>query len=230
MPYVSRYYCLPLFVDDFSESNGSWPIDDNANYRYEYLAGEYRILIKDTQWWVAGRPGTPVVDPVVAVDVRNANGVYGSYGIMVGLTDDWSQFYSVELDPTGEFTVFQYNDATGWDTLVEGPSAAIQQGTATNRLKVVYSQSQVTAYANGQFLTSVPASAPAGPRHFGLIASSYDWPNVDVRFDNLSVYPAACEPGISALGDPAFRSGAAIEPGMSGASHGHRPVTRVSLP
>ena len=182
--------CSPLFTDDFSDPGSGWPISDDGNIRYEYLAGEYRIMVRNTSWWTGARPGFKASDYVVAVDVRNA-GNYGSYGLLFGGSDDWSQFYGFDIDPDGYYWLWK-KDGDDWTTFDEGYSTHINTGTATNRIKVKRDGSEISIYANGQFITSVIDSSLLGERHLGLITFAYDQPGVDARFDNFAVYPVEC--------------------------------------
>ena len=71
--------------------------------------------------------------------------------------------------------------------LATGSSASINPGTATNRLTIERNGSLIKAYVNSQLLTSLTDGTLTGPRHVGLITSSYSQPNVDARFDNFTV-------------------------------------------
>jgi hypothetical protein len=71
LPVSFRDYCPPLFADDFSDSTSGWPVSDDGNRSYEYLNNEYRILVRNTGWWVGARPGFTASDYILTVDVRN---------------------------------------------------------------------------------------------------------------------------------------------------------------
>ena len=62
---------------------------DTGNVQYEYLSGEYRILLRNANWWAGATPDITAANAYnVSVDVRNASGVYGSYGFMFGVSSD----------------------------------------------------------------------------------------------------------------------------------------------
>jgi hypothetical protein len=199
-PIILNNYCPPVYADDFSDPGSGWPINDTGNTLYEYLNGEYRVLVGNTDWSAGARPDFKASNYIVAVDVRNATGVYGSYGIIFGLSEDWNQFYTFEIYPPGDYAIFRYSSNT-WILLTSGYSTSINIGTATNRLKVERNGSLIRAYANGQLLRSISDGSYTGSRHVGLIASSYNQPNVDARFDNFAVYPLACGAAATALGE-----------------------------
>ncbi|MFQ5434749.1 MAG: hypothetical protein ACE5FD_07720, partial [Anaerolineae bacterium] len=178
--------CQDQFLDDFSNSGSGWPTDDNSTRQVGYLAGEYRILMKSANTWAGARPGVKGTDFRVSVDVRNVNGVDGTYGIIWGLAEDWSQFYTFEISPDGFYRIWQHDDGT-WTLLELDSSSHINTGTAGNRLKVERNSSQIKAYVNSQLLTTLTEGSFIGERHVGLIASTYDPVNLDARFDNFDV-------------------------------------------
>lgn len=193
LPFTARNYCAgPFYTDDFSNPASGWPIGNSGNVQYGYLNGEYRILLKNTNWSLLATSGLKASDSILAVDVRNATGVYGSYGLLFGLSDDSSQFYDFEIDPSGNYAIYRL-DAGTFTPLAGGFSASIHTGTVANRLKLERNGSLIKAYANGQLLTSISDGSYTGLRRVGLIAFSYDQPNVDVRFDNFKAYAVECQ-------------------------------------
>jgi hypothetical protein len=193
LPVSFRNYCPPLFADDFSDPTSGWYVGDDGINRYEYLNNEYRILVRNTGGWAGVRPGFMASDYNLTVDVRNVTGNFGSYGLLFGLSDDWSQFYSLEIFPDGYYGIYEYDDGS-WTNLSVGPSNSIYTGTTMNRLKIKRDGDLIEAYANGALLASVSDGSYTGMRHVGLIVESWDVPNVDVMFDNFAVYPVTCNP------------------------------------
>jgi hypothetical protein len=195
--------CGSLYADNYSNSASGWPIFDFDEDSFSYFSGQYRIFIK-TEWWISGASsGFMATDFVAAVDGRLASNVYGSYGILFGLADNWSEFYLAEVDVDGFFIVWEFNaNTTGWQVLDVDSSGALNTGTATNRLKVERNGSQIEFYGNGTLLTTLADSSFTGLRRIGLMTTSYDEDDVDSRYDNFVVYSANCdgEPGTAALG------------------------------
>ncbi len=194
--------CLPLYSDDFSNSSSGWPVGDYTNYRFDYLNGEYRILIRPSQYGAAARPGFQASDYTVSVALRNPNNVMGSYGIAFGIAQDWSTFYTLEIYPDGWYGIYRW-DPSAVVTLSEAFSPAILQGTATNQIKVKRSGASIHAYANGQLLANVTDGTYTGMRYLGLLVFSYNKPNVDIRFDNFTIYPSSCD-GTNSTSDAAY--------------------------
>ncbi len=158
--------CSPLYSDDFSNPASGWPIADTGNVRYEYLNGEYRLLVRSKNYGAGVRPGLQVSDYAVDVDVRNQNNVSGSYGIVIGLAQDWSTFYTVEIYPDGWFGIYRY-DPTSLVTLAEAFSPAINPGSGVNHLKIVRNGASIDAFANGQPLASVNDGTYTGSLFMG---------------------------------------------------------------
>jgi uncharacterized repeat protein (TIGR01451 family) len=196
LPIIAKGYCPSLYTDHFDDPASGWPIGDDGNIRYEYTAGEYRVLVRNGQWWAGARPGIKASDYVVSVGVRNASGSYGSYGLIFGLSSDWSQFYTFEIDRDGSYGIRKYNNGT-WTALAVDTSAHINTGMATNRLKILRDGSLIEAYVNGHHLATVSDNSYDGLRYLGLIVSTYNEPNVDVHFDGFAVYPPSCNPGVT---------------------------------
>ncbi|MCP5094062.1 MAG: LamG domain-containing protein, partial [Chloroflexi bacterium] len=177
--------CDARYMDDFSNVGSGWPTGNDGVRQLEYVGGEYRMLVKSADSWVAVRPGIKGTNMRVSVDVRNANGKDGIYGIVFGLADDWSQFYTLQIGADGYYGLWQ-NDGS-WTLLELGFSNAIKTGTTTNHIKIERIGSQINLYANGQMLLTTTNNAYTGLRHVGLITSSFDQENQDVRFDNFDV-------------------------------------------
>lgn len=192
LPCILNRPCVPDHLDDFNDEGSGWPDEEDQTARTVYNSGEYQILVKQTGWWTGVRPNLTMTDVVLQVDVRSVSGVYGSYGLIFSLADDWTDFYAFEIDPDGYYAVMRYRLISGWETLAAGHSDAIRTGAAVNRLKIERNWKMIWVYANGRLLNILSEEYFAVPRYAGLIAAAYGEPNVDVRFDNFKVYPISC--------------------------------------
>jgi hypothetical protein len=78
-------------------------------------------------------------------------------------------------------------NADGYTVLAEGQTNGIvNPGNETNHLMAICKGSDLAFYVNGkQALTTTDSEIVKGD--VGLIAGTYDEPNVDVMFDNLLV-------------------------------------------
>jgi hypothetical protein len=183
--------CPTLYRDDFSDPLSGWPVADDSNLFIGYAAGEYRILLRNSNWYVMVRPGFKAANYEASVDIRNVSGLMGSYGLAFGIQPDWSGLYTMELYPDGWFGLYRY-DANGYAILAEAFSPYILQGTATNHIRVRNVNNTITVFANGKQLANVYDPTYSGELYLGLASFSYVDPNLDIRFDNFLVMPSDC--------------------------------------
>jgi CSLREA domain-containing protein len=191
LPLVLKSSPTPLFFDDFSRPANGWPVYEDDARRFQYLDQEYRILAKVAPAWIGARPNYQSTRFVVTVDVRNATGTEGYYGILFGLAGDSSHFYFFVVHPTRRYVILRADpDTSYW--IADGYSNSIQTGTASNQLKLERNGSMIWAYVNGDLLTIFPDGTYTGLGYLGLIAVADPVPNVDARFDNFTVLPITC--------------------------------------
>jgi hypothetical protein len=118
LPVVLRL-CELLYQDEFSNPDSGWPIIEESDYRMEYLEGEYRLWLDFTNGWLAASPDFTFADYALSVNARKASGGYASYGLIFGLSNDWQEFHTFEIDPQGNFGIFRYNHGE-WLSLADG--------------------------------------------------------------------------------------------------------------
>ncbi len=191
LPMVQKP-CPSIFFDDFAVPAYSWPNKDAGNVLYAYNNGEYQIFLRPTGAGAGARPGIQASDYYMSVDLRNQNGTMGSYGLVFGLAQDWSSFYTMEVYNDGWYGIYRYDPSGYYSILAQAYSEYVHQGSASNKIVVERNGSNIKAYANGNLLATVSDSFYTGPRYFGLIVWTYDQPNLDVRFDNYKVNPLIC--------------------------------------
>ena len=191
LPIVTRKACQSYF-DDFSDPNSGWPNFENENKRYDYIDGEYEILVKNADSWAGASPDFLAAEYQVGVEVHSTSGVIGSHGIIFGLTEDWSGFYTFEIDPEGYYTIWKYSENGGWKNLFVKYSPVINKSTELNRIMVRRVGTLIEVYANENLLTSITDKTYTDLGYFGLIVSSFDEINVKARFDNFYVNPITC--------------------------------------
>ncbi len=215
----SRIYFLPcvgiacpvLYSDDFSNPNSGWPSGDYDETSFGYQSGEYRILIKTPEFFTVVYSGFHAQDYKFSVDLHNITGAFASYGIVFGLMPDLSGWYTLEIYPDGWFGIYRY-DNYGGAVLAEAFSPAIKIGTATNLIKIERNADLITAYANGQQLASVSDSYFSGSLYLGMINFGYDYPDIDVRYDNFRVVPLSCKEKVLSTESSDISHGSWIDP------------------
>lgn len=183
--------CEPLYFDNFSDPSSGWAKLDNPDELFEYKNGEYRILVRSTDWATGAHTTFQASDYFVSVDLRNPNNVWGSYGIGFGIMQNWSTLYTLEIYPDGWFGIYRV-DPSSYVTLVEKYSPAVNQGSAINHIRLERNGASISAYANGKLLASVTDGTYTGTLYIGLVATSYEQANLDIRFDNFRVDSITC--------------------------------------
>lgn len=179
-------------LDFVGVSRGEYEIKDISLF---YNQPEYRIHLKQHPLWLGVRPKVKVSDATIEVDVRNPYETVGSYGLIFGLSDDWSQFYTFEITSDSQFMLWRFSSTSGWKRIYSGSSIWIKPGIATNHLKVERNSEFINAFANDQLLVSVKEDAFTGMRRAGLTVSASPSSGLDVRFDNFIVTPLDCGGG-----------------------------------
>ncbi|MBL8058263.1 MAG: hypothetical protein JNK29_16280, partial [Anaerolineales bacterium] len=208
LPCLTRA-CPPSYWDDFGNPASGWYTGDSPETLYAYAGGEYQLLVRRADYFAAARaPGLQVSDFIATLDVRSVSQTDASYGLIFGLAADWSSFYLFEIDATGWFGLWRYNSNQTWTRLAGGTSAAIQTGSASNRLKVARNGAAIQALVNNQLVASVSDSTLTGLRRLAVSVFTYNQPDADIRFDNLLVYPVSCGLG-NILAQPSAEAGPA---------------------
>ena len=188
----------PMYADDFSYPGSGWPVADSGKVLTEYSGGKYHILVRQTQWATGAGPGFQASDYSVSVRVKNTSGNFGTYGLAFGISKNWKSLYTLEINPNGSYGIYRY-DPGKVVTLIEASSDWIETGTTPNQIKIERNGASISAYANGEFLTQLTDDTYMGSLDLGLIAISYDQPDVDILFDNFTVFRLNCETASPAL-------------------------------
>ena len=196
LPVTYRNYCTAPFMDIFSNPASGWPSAETAAWSYGYTGGEYRLFAKQPATAVVTR-GDKTGRFIVDADVRQVSAVTGSAGLVFDLNDNWSHFFTFEIDPTTQqWAFFEFKD-NQWYLHLSGGSAAIQPGYGINHLRVgLINQTADTDYyglsVNGHQFVNLSYSTGATPvARVGLTAAS-DEAGFDVRFDNYKFVAEGC--------------------------------------
>ena len=189
LPLCTRNYC-PDFFDDFSNPASGWDVVDDSYVRTEYLNGEYRVLTKQPGYFYLFKaPTCDRQNYTVEVDARWAGTPGSSYGLIFGLTSDYSRYYLFDMNTDYQQFRLLRRDPTGFVTVVPVTgSSAINGGTASNHLKVTRNGTEIRLEVNGTVLGTWYDGAIGGLTGAGLVTNPYfDIPVSDARFDNFSM-------------------------------------------
>ena len=191
LPAVAYNFCGD-FTDDFSTALTRWPVSEDAYLRTQYLNGEYQMLSK------AGGYFYGLVSPACAQDTyrvevtarwASAASSGDGYAVLFDIAPDLSRYgvFYVSAD-YGDFTLY-YRDAGGVHQIMPfTASAAIQRGSAANRLTVIRTAQYVTLRVNDVPLGTWWYGPTSGATRAGLAIQPYATrPQADARFDDFSV-------------------------------------------
>lgn len=187
LPIVTKA-STDLYFDDFNDPNSGWPITDSDAVRVGYQSGEYEISIdKSFKWGGAVPPLGDISNYSVEATGHLQNGTSGAYGLLFD-REDWDHYYLFAVLPaTSEFVLFRHDPA--WVEIVPFSfSSFINNGSASNRLRVERYGEDINLYINDQFLVSTSDGSYSGTNsEVGLFAQTLEEIPIVVRFDNFLV-------------------------------------------
>jgi hypothetical protein len=189
LPCVTRNHC-PDFFDDFGNPASGWDVVDDSFVSSEYRNGEYRILSKQAGYFYLFRaPTCNRQNYTVEVDARWAGTPGSGYGLIFGLSSDFSQYFLFDINTDYEKFRLLRRDTSGFTVVVPVTDApAISGGTASNHLGVTRNGDQIILEVNGTVLGTWTDAAIGSLTGAGLASSPYgDSPVSDARFDNFSM-------------------------------------------
>ena len=193
LPAILRDYagCAPLLGDDFGDPGSGWPTGNNPVVTYQYLDGEYRVLVKSpssTAWMPS--PLAAPADYEVEVTMRFASTVGGNGGLIVDAVDAGHHYYFA-LTNDGDYSLQRLSGSTTF--LIDWTAApAFNPYPQANRIRLVRDGSVIKLYLNGEFLAMTADSSYYGGAPVGVRAATTGSPNVDVRFDDFEVRRSGC--------------------------------------
>ena len=171
-----------LFEDDFSDEDSGWDIVSDEIGITDYLDGEYRIRVDATQYDIWAYPYQEFSDVDITVEARKEAGTDdNNFGIVCRAESNLSfytgmicsdGYYAIQKVVSGEYVrlssdYFEYSDV-------------INQGNATNTIRLTCVGDSITLYANGVELATVQDSE-IQTGDIGLIAGTYEEAGVDIR-------------------------------------------------
>lgn len=178
----------PLLFDDFSDPNSGFP-----RYRGEgisdYENGVYRVKIEYADYFSWGITHNSFGDVRVEVDLGFAGGsMVGEMGLVCRWQDEFNT-YLLTIRSDGKFGVLKKVDGViefvGMEDYQE--SSLILPGVSKNHLRADCIGNSLSLYVNGSHLITVEDNG-FDFGDVGIMAGSFEEPNVDVYFDNFAVY------------------------------------------
>lgn len=179
-------------TDDFSDTDSGWPdATTDGGFAY-YENGAYHIEVTTDQMDIWAHPGWNMPNDVsVKVDVTLSSGTLDNdYGLICRYNsgDENEEYYFFIISSDGYAGI---GLSSGGETnLLSGENmeavGEIKQGLATNSIQADCVGNQLTLYVNDtQVMSASDSTLTSGD--VGLIAGTFDEPNINVLFDNLVV-------------------------------------------
>ena len=181
-----------LFKDDFSNTSSGWDRTTSDYGTTDYTSGGYHLNVTQANAYVFANPYQNFQNDVrIEVDAQKIGGVDdNAFGVQCRYqdVDNFYYFYissdgyaGIGIDNAGDKYII--SDSSG--NLLS--DSHINQGNASNHIRVDCIGSTLTLYVNGTQVASATDSTFSGG-DVGLIAKTYDTPGTDVLFTNFYVY------------------------------------------
>lgn len=180
-----------LFQDDFSDTSSGWDRTTSEEGLTDYANGSYRILVSPESYSVWANPGQDFTDVRVEVEATKVSGPDDNeFGIICRYQDE-NNFYAGVLTSDGYYAFWQrINGAElqllGMENL--GTSDAINQGSASNHVRLDCVGDTLSLYANSQLVGEVQDVSALTSGDVGLYAGTYKEPGADIRFNDFVVF------------------------------------------
>ena len=178
-------------VDDFSQQK--WGIGDSQFGRIWYEDGEYHMSSREKTFVVMyAPPGEEysTENATVKVTARSVDGdaPASGFGLMVHCAQSKAkqlEDYALLIYPSDEpeYEIIKHKDGTQSSVVTRTRSSAIRSGSAPNLLEVRIRGTELSFYANGQFLTRITDTENYRHGRTGFYTSDVH----EVAFDNLTI-------------------------------------------
>jgi hypothetical protein len=177
-------------TDDFSQQK--WSTGQSAFGRIWYENDEYHMTSRERTFVVMYAPSNDynTENADVKITARSVTGDVPSagFGLMVHCAqtrdkklEDYALLIYPSVEP--EYEVIMHKDGVQSSLVQRTKSSAIRSGASPNELEVRIKGTEMSFYANGQFLTKVTDTANYRHGRAGLYTSD----PYEVAFDNLSI-------------------------------------------
>lgn len=180
---------IPVFFDDFTNTNSGWPRMSMDYKVTDYLDGFYHIWVRDANMDVWALPGTTYGDVILEVDTYWGAGPFDNDFGVICRYQDADNFYFGAISSDGYAAIFHMQAGSYRVLGTEAMEAytSIVQGDAMNHIRLDCVGDRLTLFVNGwRLITTNDTTLNSG--NVGLIAGTFDEGGVDIYFDNFTVY------------------------------------------
>jgi hypothetical protein len=177
-----------LFQDDFSDPSSGWDQVSVMEGETDYVDGAYRIFVNETSYDIWANPGLEFTNTVIEVDATKVGGPDDNDFGIICRYQGLDRFYFFIISSDGYYGIGRV--VNGEQELLQNEqmleSAAINQGLATNKLRVECVGDRLSFFANDTLLLEVD-DATYSSGDVGLLAGTFDTAGTDIHFDNFIV-------------------------------------------
>lgn len=178
-------------LDRFLDPSSGWPIISDGPITTRYFDDSYRITLRDAGLWTAVTRGDYWYQADLAIALGHTLGdplePAGVTGIVYGLNDDWSDFYTVEISLYNHhYYHYHFHDGV-WELLHEGSGI----GGVTDPVLVGLDRIKATGEVVLQVSTNHLYTIEEVPGRVGILAGSFV-PNVEARYTHYEFHGQNC--------------------------------------
>jgi hypothetical protein len=178
-----------LFWDNFGSPSSGWEVGESSNGSVGYGNGNYVVRGEVAQKAVAGVAGQLFDDVIIEVEATHILGPAeddDAYGVMCRVQPD-EDGYGFLLGADGFYSIWIVMDGD-WEELAAWDAAtAVNQGNATNRIRVICDESRLALVANGKLLAEATDTTYADG-DIAVVAATFEEDPIEVHFDNVIVH------------------------------------------
>jgi len=165
-----------IFHDDFSDPGSGWYVYEDEAERWRYIDGRYEGTIKWPGYIAYGRAPIRSDDYALQAEVYPVTAAEeGSPGLIFGLSEDWTQYYSFMVQPSyGSYDGFyciNKRTSAGWTTLRDWTEYSVSPTHVT--LGVVRQGPSIEVYIDGVYVDAVHDSELTGLSRVGVAVSAF---------------------------------------------------------
>ena len=177
------------FSDDYSDLLSGWTVDTSAHSSWSYGESEYILQIVPRAWFsVSWAPLTTQWSGPMEIECtayRQSGGDDAAYGLIWGIDDRNYQIFWISLE--GFFRVSLVRDGV-WQTAPVRwtESRIIGRESEHNTLRITVVDDLTICSLNGTEVLRL-LNSMEGPYQTGLVGSTFDYPDADIRFTRFSI-------------------------------------------
>jgi hypothetical protein len=178
-----------LFEDDFSALDSGWDQTTFPEGLTDYERGVYRIFVSAENWSAWANPSRNFKDVSISVVATKVGGDDDNEFGLICRHSNIDNFYVATISSDGYYGFLSRKDGESLELLnMENmlTTSAINQGEASNTIRLDCVGSTMTLYINGEFVDETTDSTISSG-DVGLYAGTFSVPGTDILFDDFVV-------------------------------------------